>query len=186
MLVFAAGHAIVSTLLGYWLSHNAVLNTSASGAICVAGFGLFLMSWLLSPKHGLVTQSVVRRRLRRTIAMENLLKAIAELERTAGARASDVQRDLAVGHKSFEATLRRAIDGGWVRREADALLLTPAGRARSERLARAHRLWEQFLQQEVGLPADHVHDAAEWIEHHLSDEKIGRLDEMLGGEPRAG
>lgn len=185
MLLFASGHAILSTLLGYWLSHKAVLNTSASGAICVAGFALFLLSWLLAPRHGLLTQFVVRRRLRRTIALENLLKAIEELG-AGDATVLSVKRELAVDDKAFDSTMRRAMGDGWVRRDAaGSLALTPSGRARSERLARAHRLWEQFLQQEVGLPPDHVHDAAEWIEHHLSDEKIDRLDELLGSEPGA-
>lgn len=186
MLLFAAGHAILATLLGYWLSHKAVLNTSASGAICVAGFALFLLSWLLSPKHGLLTQLVVRRQLRRTISLENLLKAIDELGRGAPATIAAVKRELAVGDSLFDATVHRAAAGGWVRRDANSLALTSTGRARSQRIARAHRLWEKFLQQEVGLPADHVHDAAEWIEHHLSDEKIDRLDEIVGGEPRSG
>ena len=66
---------------------------------------------------------------------------------------------------------------------SNAPRLTPAGRERSLRLTRAHELWEQFLRREVGLEADHVHDAAEWIEHYLNEEKVERLDELLGAKP---
>ncbi len=38
MLLLAAGHGVVSTLLGYWLSHPSVMDTNAAAAICVAGF----------------------------------------------------------------------------------------------------------------------------------------------------
>jgi Mn-dependent DtxR family transcriptional regulator len=40
-------------------------------------------------------------------------------------------------------------------------------------------LWERYLREEVGLEADHVHDAAEWIEHYLNDEKMESLDRIL-------
>ena len=40
--------------------------------------------------------------------------------------------------------------------------------------------------QEVGLPADHVHDAAEWIEHYLSEDKMGELDELLAEDAAGG
>ena len=131
MLLFAAGHGIVSTLLGYWLSHASVLNTSASGAITVAGFAIFLVSWLLAPKHGLVMQAVVRRRLRRTIAMENLLKTVEELGSGAPVSESNVKRELGMEPERFEKTLARAIRVGWVRRVATDLILTDSGRERN-------------------------------------------------------
>jgi Mn-dependent DtxR family transcriptional regulator len=40
-------------------------------------------------------------------------------------------------------------------------------------------LWEQFLHQQVGVAPDPVHDAAEWIEHHLDDANVRELDELL-------
>src|SRR5687768_18396797 len=106
LLAFAAAHGIVAKLLGYWLSHKAVLNTSASGAISVAGFALFLLSWLLAPRAGLVTQWLTRRRLRRTIALENLIKAIEELGRGAPVRVEAVVGALRMPPKSFEAAVR--------------------------------------------------------------------------------
>jgi Mn-dependent DtxR family transcriptional regulator len=183
MLLFAAGHGMVSTLLGYWLSHPAVMNTSASGAICLAGFLLFMASWLLAPRHGLLHRARVRRRLVRTTAMENLLKAIEELSAanpSAPVPVTRVASDLRVSPRALAATLASAIRRGWVVQNAEATLaLTASGRAQSERLVRAHELWERYLRQEVGLEADHVHDAAEWVEHFLSEDKMIELDELL-------
>ncbi len=180
MLVFAAAHGVVATLIGYWLSHKALLNTSASGAITVAGFALFVMSWLLAPQAGLVTQWLTRRRLRRTIALENLIKTIEELGGGAPVRVDAVVGELRLPARSFEAAVRRASGAGWIKRLNGQVELTEVGRQRSRQLARAHVLWEQYLQSEVGLPPDHVHDAAEWIEHHLDEDEVKRLDETLG------
>jgi DtxR family Mn-dependent transcriptional regulator len=62
--------------------------------------------------------------------------------------------------------------------------LTAAGREQSRRLIRAHELWERFLRHEVGILPDHVHDAAEWIEHYLNDDSLEHLDRLLA-EPAA-
>jgi manganese/zinc/iron transport system permease protein len=189
MLLFAAGHGLVSTVLGYWLSHPAVMNTSASGAICLAGFVLFMGSWLLSPRHGLLPRARARKRLVRSTAMENLLKAIDEIARgqagAAGGIGAPVAHatlagDLRVNPRALASTLAAAVRRRWIRQDAAGdLSLTDAGRAQSDRLVRAHELWERYLRQEVGLDADHVHDAAEWVEHYLSEDKVGELDELL-------
>ena len=191
MLLLAAGHGVVSTVLGYWLSHDAVMDTSISAAICVAGFVLLLASWLLAPRQGLIPRWRARARLSRTTAMENLLKAIGDLGGRSPESAVDaaaVAGELRLPPDAVGKTLRRASSSGWVKNAAghpahgDAarrVSLTPAGRERSARLARAHDLWERYLRQEVGLNADHVHDAAEWVEHYLNDDELARLDEEL-------
>jgi ABC-type Mn2+/Zn2+ transport system permease subunit/Mn-dependent DtxR family transcriptional regulator len=181
MLWFAGGHGIVSTLLGYWLSHPQVVNTSASGAICVAGFALFVASWLLAPRQGVLMQMLVRRRLRRAIASENLIKAIDEIGGASPVTVEAVRSELRVDSKSFDETLHRAVKAGWVRQTAggQTLELTASGLDAGQRLARAHVLWEQYLQRQVGIAPDHVHDAAEWVEHHLREDDVKRLDDVL-------
>ena len=62
MLLLATAHAILSTLGGYWLAHYTVLDTSAGGAITVAGFSLFIVSYLGSPRYGLIVRWWMRRR----------------------------------------------------------------------------------------------------------------------------
>jgi manganese/zinc/iron transport system permease protein len=179
MLLIAAAHGIASTVIGYWLSHEAIINTSASGAIAVAGFGLFIGSWLFVPRRGLLTQKLVRRRLKQTIAIENLLKAIEEHPAPAIGRA-ELANLLKQPEPAFEKLLRRATKPGLiVATPGGELQLTPAGQKRSAELTRAHLLWEKFLETQVGIAPDHVHDAAEWIEHHLSVEAVRQIDEAL-------
>lgn len=189
MLLLAAAHGILSTLLGYWLSHEVVLDTSASGAITVAGFALFLLSWLLAPRSGLITYSLARRQLDRTIAVENLVKSLSEI--ASASPGSTVTRsalaaELRMPPRAFGKVLQNAIRRQFIRLENEDVALTPAGKVQSDRLARAHVLWEEYLQRQVGIAPDHVHDAAEWIEHHLSDEAVRTIDAALerSGEPR--
>ena len=178
MLLLATVHAVLSTFFGYWLSHPAVLDTSASGAICVAGFVLFGLSWLASPRHGLVYRAWLRRRLRRTVELENLVKAVEELGARAQPAALAAEAQMTAARTA--ALIARGVAREWLTRDGELVALTELGRGAARRLQRAHELWEAYLRQEVGLPADHVHDAAEWIEHHLDDEQVEGLEAAVG------
>ena len=45
---------------------------------------------------------------------------------------------------------------------------------------RAHRLWETYLANEVGLNAEQIHEDAEKYEHLLTDEILDEVDRALG------
>ena len=180
MLLIAAVHGIISTVIGYWFSHYEVYNTSAGGSICAAGFGLFIVSWLFAPHHGLLVRAMHRRRFLHNVAAENLLKTIGEL--SSGEQSVPIPRlqdEMRMPARQLRRATAHAVAQDWLRLDGASLALTPRGRARFERLEKAHVMWEQYLQQQVGLAQDHVHDAAEWIEHHLNDEHVREIDQAL-------
>jgi Mn-dependent DtxR family transcriptional regulator len=179
MLLLATVHAMLSTVIGYWLSHPSILNTSASGAISSAGFGLFLVSWLLAPRRGLLSQYRVRARLRRTMAEENVIKAVHELTAQSPMTSQTLRELLQMPAGSFETALRGVIGRGWATVVRGQIALTDAGRERAQLLASAHELWEQYLRQEVGLADDHLHDPAEWVEHFLDEKRVRELKATL-------
>jgi len=58
--------------------------------------------------------------------------------------------------------------------------LTGQGRGIALKIVRRHRLLELFLAKTLGYSLDSVHDEAERLEHHISDEFERRIDELLG------
>src|SRR4051794_23424729 len=58
--------------------------------------------------------------------------------------------------------------------------LTPAGRRVALEVLRHHRLLELYLAQSLGVPWDRVHDEAEVLEHHISEELEDLIAEKLG------
>jgi Mn-dependent DtxR family transcriptional regulator len=64
--------------------------------------------------------------------------------------------------------------------EADSLKLTKNGQKEARRLVRAHRLWETYLVNKVGLTAEQIHEDAEKYEHLLTDEILDEVDATLG------
>src|SRR5215213_9261625 len=56
--------------------------------------------------------------------------------------------------------------------------LTPAGRRVALEVLRHHRLLELYLAQSLGVTWDRVHDEAEVLEHHISEE----LEELIAAK----
>ena len=183
MLALSAVFAVAASVLGYWLSHPAIFNTSASAAMSVAGFGLFLISWLIAPRRGLLSQYSVRRRLRLTMAEENVIKTVHELAPSAspyGVGVASLGELLQMPEWQVGRVVRRAAGKGWASSQQGVITLTPAGHQRAQLLASAHELWEQYLQKEVGVAPDHLHDPAEWVEHYLNEERVEELRATVG------
>jgi DtxR family Mn-dependent transcriptional regulator len=62
--------------------------------------------------------------------------------------------------------------------------LTQAGRRVALEVLRHHRLLELYLAQSLGLPWDRVHDEAEVLEHHISEELEELIATALGNPTR--
>jgi manganese/zinc/iron transport system permease protein len=55
--------------------------------------------------------------------------------------------------------------------------LTDSGRLLGAELVRSHRLWENYLVVEAGVPLDRIHDQAEKLEHFTGRDLRQRLND---------
>jgi manganese/zinc/iron transport system permease protein len=162
--------AVVSAVGGY-LSATIVPalwgkeEVNAAGSMTVWAGGLVALAMVFSPTHGIVVRWVRRRRLTRSVLREDLL---ASLYRAWESGALTVGIGvLADGHgrSAVRAALGRCERAGLVEFEGDSARLTESGRREASALIRRHRLWEHYLVERAGVPADHVHGIAERLEH---------------------
>jgi len=180
MFLISAAVGVVSSLIGYHIAYW--LSVSAAGAMVSVACTLFGAAFFFAPEQGLVAAALRRLRLRMRMHQENILRHLLKpgattegAERLAGALG--ISR---LAARWGVASLQRR---GWVAAVAGngaALELTSRGRNQAERLDRAHRLWETYLVQQVGLASDHVHPAAEQVEHLLSEQLFENVDDVLG------
>lgn len=120
-----------------------------------------------------------------SVNVQDYAKAVYALEARAGGAVStnDLAERLGVTPGSVSAMVRKLAELGLVRHEPyRGVRLTEHGREVALEVLRHHRLLELFLAQELGMPWDRVHDEAEVLEHHLSDE-LERLIEARLGHP---
>jgi len=200
-LAVAAG----SAFLGHWLAiavpglvfqplgFTTVDDTSTAGMIAIACGGLFLAAFLLSPKQGLISQSVRRRLIGFRITCEDLLGMLYRLEEPA--RTDTAQEVLRAGGLPAAMPVRTGVCGrlmnrlavwrlrrqGYVKFAGEECVLTETGRSVARRLVRSHRLWESYMAQHFPLPSDHLHEAANRVEHYLDGEMRDEIESELDG-----
>jgi manganese/iron transport system permease protein/iron/zinc/copper transport system permease protein len=168
-LTGVVGGLYVSTWIG---------NVATGPSIVIVSTLQFLVVLALAPRYGLLAD-VLRRRLQvpqQTI--EDILGSFrygeqgtiptSEIQQLLRHRGEHVQRAL----RSMERDELLVLDG-------HQATLTEQGHREAQRLLRAHRLWETYLQQ-MGTPADELHERAHQLEHLHDQQTVDYLDDKLG------
>jgi DtxR family Mn-dependent transcriptional regulator len=114
-------------------------------------------------------------------AGEDYLKAIWKLGRDGRVSTSALASELGVSAASATGMLKKLASLRLVEHEPyKGASLTPAGERVALEVVRHHRLLELYLTQALGLGWDEVHDEADRLEHHLSEEVEAKIDAVLG------
>jgi DtxR family Mn-dependent transcriptional regulator len=114
-------------------------------------------------------------------AVEDYAKAIYALQqRTDGSVSTNALADrLGVTPASASGMVRKLGELGYVTHAPyKGVELTDAGRRVALEVLRHHRLLELYLAESLGVPWDRVHDEAEVLEHHISEE----LEELIAAK----
>src|SRR5271169_2737898 len=117
-----------------------------------------------------------------TVASENLLKAILELnengEQVIAARLAEL---LHISSAAVSMALKRLQRKKQLRiSKQHTIRLTPVGFRLASDLVRRHRLIERLLTDVLHMPWEKVHDEAEKLEHAISPELEQRMLELFG------
>ena len=117
-------------------------------------------------------------------AVEDYAKAIYALQgRSRGepVTTNDLAARMGVTPASASAMVRKLADLGLAAHEPyRGVLLTAAGQRTALEVLRHHRLLELYLAEHLGVPWDRVHEEAEALEHHISEDLEARIAEKLG------
>jgi manganese/zinc/iron transport system permease protein len=183
MTLLAGAIGAISGWLG--ASISALLPKMPTGAIIVLTAGaLFLFSMVFALRRGILAGAVRRFRSRRRIALQHLLRAMAEIEERTGEPTPVDSNELLTMRSWVMRDLRRLANratgaGLLTRKTWSELELTKLGRSHARRVLRNHRLWETFLIQHADIAPSHVDRDADEIEHVLSGELINELELAL-------
>jgi manganese/zinc/iron transport system permease protein len=185
MLVLAAAFGMLSGGLGAFLSF--VGRNLPTGPVMVLTASLvFAGALFFAPRHGILAKWWRHKTRSRRVARENTLKAVYRILEDEGFRSETVSlHELASARRETlehaERSLRALVRHDLATRDASTndFTLTPSGWKRACEIVRNHRLWELYLNHAANIPADHVHDEAEEIEHILGEETVRQLEKRL-------
>lgn len=171
MVLVACALAVATAVLGYWFAAHPRVNASPAGAMAVTAGLLYGLAVLFSPRNGMLSTFLRNLQTALRILREDLLLMLYRIE------------ELDPSKRMRPAEAVKAVGDGWMARLALGMLrhrgrlelrdgylhMTADGRRRAARLVRGHRLWEAYLVKHLGLPLDHVHAAADRVEHYIHE-----------------
>lgn len=119
----------------------------------------------------------------RSQSVEDYLKAIYKLESNLdgkGVPTSRLAKEMNVSNASVTNMVKRLSGLGMVTYESYyGSRLTGAGRKIALEMIRHHRLLELYLAEMLGYSWDQVHEEAEKLEHHISEQFEDKISELL-------
>jgi len=176
VLVISGVIGLLSAVIG--LIGAIVLNTPPGPAMCITATLFYAFSVVFSPTKGIVVKFRNRRHQKALIQREDILKLMYKSE-TSISKATIANR-LEYNLSILSSRLAELIQSGAISKSINGYVITAKGRDLGQKLVRAHRLWEKYLVDEMGLKDDQIHEDAENLEHILDHEMIDTLDEKLG------
>lgn len=173
MIFFSAALGLLATTLGFLLA--VVLETTPGPLMTLVAVSGYILAILFAPGKGVISKIWNRKQSQRKIAKDDLLKLIAQLHEKGNLTRSILQRSYP-GRKLISLCHELKKDGLLAYdKAADDWSITAEGINRAYELIRAHRVWESFMVENLGVSKEEVHLQAEKLEHFLSP---GLVDEI--------
>ena len=136
---------------------------------------------LFWPDRGVVARLRAMIRFSERVKIEDAIKHVYGYQLQGHACTVDsLAGKLEVSPGKAAALLIRLTDVGLIRSEGADFALTGLGEQSALRLVRSHRLWERYLADRTGVPANEWHVQADRMEHALSPEETEALASRLG------
>lgn len=178
VLVLAGTLGLLSAVIGLLLAIQ--LETTPGPAMAVTATLIYLLAVFFAPHKGLVFRSAQKRKLRTRIRMEDIIKRSFHLQNAGNLGLDQLSQQLELSTRSISKAIQVLSKQRFFELDHDKIILTPRGQELARRLVRAHRLWETYLVDKMGMDAENIHDEAEHFEHLLTDEMLDEVDAELG------
>lgn len=169
---------VLSTVVGFILA--VLLDTTPGPAMTVVATIFYLIAALFAPKKGLVFRTFRKRKLQHKIQLEDTLKQALKLNSKEKLSFPTLLEKVDFNKSALRARLKTLQKNGFVKLTNNQVILTSTGQKEATKMVRAHRLWETYLVQEIGLTEEQIHEDAEKFEHLLTEELLDEVDLKLG------
>ena len=169
---------LLSAVMGFIIAIH--FETTPGPAMTVTATALYLLAVFFAPEKGLLFRFFQKRRLGIKIQLEDTLKQAVRLQDKGKLSLDHLSERLGFSKNKLRKHLDTLRKKGFFEIENSSLKLTEAGMREANKLVRAHRLWETYLVERMGLTEDQIHEEAEKYEHLLTEEILREVDIALG------
>ena len=176
---------LISALLGFasaviGLLSSIILSTTPGPMMAIVATLFYVLAVFFAPQKGLLFKRINKYKQREKIQFEDILKQSWKLGSKDAVTFEVLREQLGFTKSNLTSQLRKLKRQGLLTWEAPNIKLTNKGIDEANRLVRAHRLWETYLVDKIGLNEAQIHEEAEKYEHLLTDALVDEVDRSLG------
>ncbi|PCH69524.1 MAG: hypothetical protein COC01_01335 [Bacteroidetes bacterium] len=176
---------IISAIVGFFSATSGllvaiVLEIAPGPTMTIMGVFAFGLALLFSPKKGYIINYLREKKRKQAIDVEDVLKAILQISERNQLSLTLIKEKLGFSESKIERYLRKLRNKELVEYNNNTISLTEKGNKEANKLVRAHRLWETYLSDKLGLSYENLHEQAEKYEHVLPSEFLDEVEEVLG------
>lgn len=182
MLVIAALMGWGSTVLGLVIA--ILIETTPGPAMTVTSAMLYLVAVVFAPEKGLISKYYIKQGKRMKVMQEDALKQMVKLHEAGQLSLINLQERLDMTAVQFKRIVNTLQKKKLIKKSKHEFNLTKEGLKTAYRLIRAHRLWETYLVERVGLNKEQIHEDAEKYEHILTPDIMDEMEVRLGNPKR--
>jgi ABC-type Mn2+/Zn2+ transport system permease subunit/Mn-dependent DtxR family transcriptional regulator len=176
VLVISAIIGLISAVMGMVLA--IIFNTTPGPVMVLFVTAIYLLVAILAPEKGFIPKYLARLSQSNRITREDIIKFINKNENES--TFTKLFEFLDIKASKLRSHLKFLEKSNAIMLDNNVVKLTYAGKSEANKLVRAHRLWETYQVDKMGLSEQQIHNEAERYEHLLSDEILDEVDEKLG------
>lgn len=160
---------ILGALFSYYFNHV----PTGPLIVIILSLAAFL-SLLLGKEKGILKRILKTRRANLNIHGEHVLKSLYYINERENKSniflLNEINSSVGLSPSLVKKSIKHLEKKGLVTINNQDITITETGKKEANRIVRLHRLWELYLMKRLEIPADHVHENAEQIEHVLNPE----------------
>jgi len=167
---------LLSAIFG--LLASVVFDFPPGPTIAVVSALIYLVAVLFSSEHGIIFKYIREKQESERIEMEDIIKY---LFKNKGAHKDDVAAHIGITGNKAKTLYSKLFKNKLLQKQVgNSLVLSSNGEAEATRLIRAHRIWETYQVEAMGMDASKIHPDAERMEHHLTRDVVNKISKDLG------
>jgi ABC-type Mn2+/Zn2+ transport system permease subunit/Mn-dependent DtxR family transcriptional regulator len=172
ILWLAGGIGILAAVCGLIIA--ILTNTTPGPAMVIVATVFFGIASLFSPEKGIVINLWRTLQEKQKVVSEDIIKY---LQKNGTANKEEMSAALGISSNKLNAGYKILVEESMVMPDGK---LTIKGQQRANELVRAHRLWETYQVDKMGLESSQIHHDAERLEHRLSPDDAAEIEKKLG------
>lgn len=177
VILYSGIVGLISAVLGLIMS--IFMDSPPGPAMVLVAAVLYFSAALFSPEKGLIRRLIRSNNQRNKIEREDIIRQADKHSTGNPLTLARLKERLGLNTAKLKKHLNYLKEEG-VLLVGDKIALTAKGRVEAEALVRAHRLWETYQVNTMGLSESEIHDEADRLEHLLTDELLDEVDKKLG------